>query len=234
MPDDNIIPFQPRPKKNEETIPPKRHPPMLNIPPVTKILTGLILATYLILFSLSMTIFPEADKFTAFMYGFTPAIWTSFENFQWWTPLTLISFSFLHGGWLHLGVNIVLLVAMGSGLEKTIGIKNYLIIYIGATVIAILTHLVLYPTSFMPVIGASGGVNGIFGAMIYLMNKDSTLSDLKSNKRLLGVVALYIGITIFAGLLGGPDGSSVAWVAHIGGFLGGIGIMMVLLKRQKI
>jgi membrane associated rhomboid family serine protease len=86
----------------------------------------------------------------------------------------------------------------------------------------------------MPVIGASGGVNGILGAMIYLMNKDSTLSDLKSNKRLLGVIALYIGIIIFAGLLGGTDGSSVAWVAHIGGFLGGIGIMMVLLKRQKI
>ncbi len=85
----------------------------------------------------------------------------------------------------------------------------------------------------MPIIGASGGVSGIFGAMIYMMNANHSFSDIKSNHRLIKIVAVYIGITILAGLLGGPDGSSVAWVAHIGGFLAGIGIMMFLLKRQK-
>lgn len=234
MPDDNIINFQPRPKKEEATSHPKSHPPMLNIPPITKILTGIILVVHLSLFALTQTIFPEADKFTAFMAGFTPAIWTTFENFMWWTPFTLITFSFLHGGWLHLGVNVVLLVAMGSGLEKTIGVKNYVLIYFGATLFAVLTHLALYPNSFMPIIGASGGISGIFGAMLYMMNQDNSLNPLKSNRRLLTIIGIYIGITILAGLLGGPDGSSVAWIAHIGGFLAGLGIMMVLLKRRKL
>jgi membrane associated rhomboid family serine protease len=152
---------------------------------------------------------------------------------MWWTPFTLISFSFLHGGWLHLGVNIVLLVAMGSGLEKTIGIKNYLVIYFGSTLFAVLMHLAIYPDSIMPIIGASGGVSGIFGAMIYMMNPTQSMKGLLQNRNLLAVVAIYIGITIIAGLMGGPDGSSVAWVAHIGGFLAGLGIMIVLLKRHR-
>lgn len=234
MPDDNIIPFQPRPPKDEKPIQAKRPPPMLNIPPATKILIGIILIVHLGLFALAQTIFPEVDKHTAFMAGFTPAIWTTFENFTWWTPFTLITFSFLHGGWLHLGVNIVLLVAMGSGLEKMIDIKNYLLIYFGSTLFAVLMHLAIYPDSFMPIIGASGGVSGVFGAMIYMMNPTQSMKGLLSNRNLLAVVAIYIGITIIAGLLGGPDGSSVAWVAHIGGFLAGLGIMMALIKRRKL
>lgn len=233
MPDDNIIPFQPRPKNGDPTIKPPSHPPMLNIPPVTKFLTGLIIFIHVAVFGLSSTLYPQAESYVAFMGGFTPVAWTIFDNFIWWTPITLLTFSFLHGGWLHLGVNTVLLVAMGSGLEKSLGVKNYLVIYFGATLVAALTHLVLYPTSSMPIIGASGGVSGIFGAMIYMMNANHSFSDIKSNHRLIKIVAVYIGITILAGLLGGPDGSSVAWVAHIGGFLAGIGIMMFLLKRQK-
>jgi membrane associated rhomboid family serine protease len=232
MPDDNIIPFTPRPKTDEKKSPSVKPPPMLNIPPATKILTGAFILVHLVLFILSLTFFPQASEYAAFIAGFTPVVWTSFENFMWWTPLTLISFSFLHGGWLHLGINAVLLVAMGSGLEKMIGIKNYMRVYLGATILAVLTHLAIYPDSLMPIIGASGGVNGIFGAMIYMMNKEASFQQLKSNRNLITIVAVYIGITILAGLLGGPDGSSVAWVAHIGGFLAGIGIMMVLLKRR--
>lgn len=234
MPDDNIIPFQPRPKKNEPKGNPKSYPPMLNIPISTKILTSLIILTYLIIFVLSLTLFPQASSYAAFIGGFTPVVWTSLENFTWWTPLTLLTFSFFHGGWLHLAVNSALLVSMGSGLEKTIGVKNYLWVYFGSTLFAVLTHLALYPSSSIPIIGASGGISGIFGALIYMMTPTPSLEGFLSNHKLFKVVAVYIGITILAGLLGGADGSSVAWVAHIGGFLAGIGIMMALLKRQKI
>lgn len=229
MPDDNIIAFQPRPKQEESR---KKHrpPPMFNIPPATKILTGALIAIHLVVFILSNTIEPNALPIAAYFAGFTPASWSGIQAFYWWTPLSLLGFSFLHGGWMHLGFNTVMLVAMGSGLEKSIGIQKYLMIYIGTTLFAAFAHLALYPSSTMPIIGASGGISGIFGAMVVVMNQNRSSID---KNTLMPVIIAYIGITVLMGLMGGPDGSSVAWVAHLGGFLAGIGFMMTLLKHQK-
>lgn len=232
MPDDNIITFQPRPKQEEPK--PKRPPPMLNIPPATKILTGLIIAVHLVIFALTNTVAPQALDIAAYFGGFIPASWSGAAPFYWWTPLSLLGFSFLHGGWMHLAFNVVMLVAMGSGLEKSIGIKKYLMIYTGTTLFAAFAHLALYPSSPMPIIGASGGISGVFGAMIVVMNQARLQTGSSVDKNtLMPVIIVYIGITVLTGLMGGPDGSSVAWVAHIGGFLAGVGCMMMLLKNQK-
>lgn len=225
---DNIIAFQPRPKSVEPQ--PKRPPPMLNIPPATKILTGAIIAVHLIIFALTNTVEPQALDIAAYFGGFIPASWSGAAPFYWWTPLSLVAFSFLHGGWMHLAFNVVMLVAMGSGLEKSIGVKKYLMIYIGTTLFAAFAHLALYPSSTMPIIGASGGISGVFGAMIVAMNQARSSVD---KSTLMPVIIAYIGISVVTGLMGGPDGSSVAWVAHIGGFLAGVGFMMTLLKNQK-
>jgi membrane associated rhomboid family serine protease len=235
MPDDNtqdnVITFQPRPKQVEPQKPPRSpHPPMFNIPPATKILTGILITVHLVIFALTNTIEPKALDIAAYFGGFIPAHWTGVETFYWWTPLSIIGFSFLHGGWMHLAFNVVMLVAMGSGLEKSIGIKQYLMIYVGTTLFAAFAHLALYPSSMMPIIGASGGISGIFGAMIVVMNQARSSVD---KSTLMPVIIAYLGITIVMGLMGGPDGSSVAWVAHIGGFLAGVGFMMTLLKRRK-
>lgn len=232
MPDDNIIPFQHH-RKIDTSIKEPQPPPMFNIPPATKILTGLIVVIHLIILGLSVTLIPNADSMAAVLGGFTPASWTNPDNFNWITPFTIITFSFLHGGWMHLGFNTVLLVAMGSGLEKSIGIKQYFYIYCGSTLCALLAHMALYPLSSNPIIGASGGISGIFGAMIYLMNK--TQNDVRNTQhrsRMIPIIVAYIGITALIGMIGGPDGASVAWIAHIGGFLSGIGIMMFLLKNR--
>jgi len=230
MSDDNIIPFQPRSKIEESQK--YRPPPMLNIPPATKILTGLIIFIHLGIFGLTNSFMPNAEYIASYFGGFTAASWSGIGDFYSWTPFTIFTFSFLHGGWLHLGFNTVMLVAMGSGLEKSMGIKKYLIIYFGSTLFAVLAHLAIYPASTMPIIGASGGISGVFGAMLILLNKQSSM-DTGIRTKLLPIIAIYIGITILIGLMGGPDGSSVAWVAHIGGFLAGIGIMLGFLKSQK-
>lgn len=231
-PDHNIIQFQPRPPKPEAPKKPK-HPPMFNIPPATKFLTGAILVVHVILFALTNTVFPEAAAIASYFGGFTPASWTGGYPFQFWTPLTLISFSFLHGGWMHLAFNVVMLVAMGSGLEKSIGIRKYLMVYVVSTVFAMMTHFALYPTSTMPIIGASGGISGVFGAMIVVMSIAQRQAGYTGKSTLMPTIIAYIGITVVMGLMGSPDGATVAWVAHIGGFLAGVGIMLTLLKRQK-
>lgn len=226
---DNIIAFQPRPRPDDQK-PKYRPPPMLNIPPVTKMMAGALIAVQLIIFALSNTIEPRALDIAAHFSGFIPASWSGSAPFFWWTPLSLLGFSFIHGGWMHLAFNVVMLVAMGSGLEKSVGIKKYAMIYVGTTLFAIFAHLAIYPSSTMPIVGASGGISGIFGAMIVMMNQARSSVD---KSTLMPVAIAYIGIAVLTGLMGGPDGSSVAWVAHIGGFLAGIGFMMTLLKNQK-
>lgn len=241
MSDNNIVNFQPRPPQKggqNEGSPKKQHPPMFNIPPATKMLAGAMIAVQLVIFLLSNSIYPNALNVAAYFAGFIPSAWmgllTGEGHFAWWTPFSLIGFSFLHGGWLHLAFNVVMLVAMGSGLEKALGIQKFLMIYVVTTFFAMVTHFALYPHSDMPIVGASGGISGIFGAMIVLMNQargDSIGGESKNT--LMPVIIAYLGITIVMGLMGAPDGSSVAWIAHIGGFLAGVGIMMTLLKRQK-
>ena len=236
MSDHNVINFQPRPPQEKGPVK-KTHPPMFNIPPATKLLAGIMIGIQAVIFILSMTIMPNALSFAAYFAGFVPSAWTGLlggeGHFEWWTPFSLIGFSFLHGGWLHLAFNIVMLVAMGSGLEKAVGIKKYMIVYAVTTFFAVLTHFALYPNSDMPIVGASGGISGIFGAMIVLMNQTRNTIAGETKSTLMPVIIAYLGITIVMGLMGAPDGSSIAWIAHIGGFLAGVGLMMTWTKRQK-
>lgn len=226
MTDDNIIHFKQKPEQKKIS-----PPPMLNIPPATKILAGLFMFIHLMITDLSLTFIPDAENYAILFSGLVPASWTGAAPFFIWTPLTLLLFSFVHGGWLHLGINILMLLSIGSGMEKSIGIKKYLLIYAGGTFFAALSHIAFSPFSTMPIVGASGGVSALFGAMLYMMRADTSNSQGKD--RFLPIVLIWVGISAIGGFLGAPNGSPVAWIAHIGGFLSGIGIMMILLKRHN-
>lgn len=227
MSDDNIIHFKPKTEKNPE--PNRKPPPMLNIPLVTKILAGTFILVQIIIIGLSYTILPDAENYAVLFAGLVPASWTGATPFLPWTPFTIILFSFVHGGWLHLGVNVLMLVSIGSGLEKSIGVKKYMLIYVGGTIFAALSHIAFAPFSTMPIVGASGGISALFGAMLYMMRTDSY----GRTTPILPIIIVWVGISAIGGYLGAPNGSPVAWIAHIGGFLSGIGIMMMLLKHRK-
>lgn len=230
MPDDNIIQFR---KKDPQPDGRRKPPPMLNIPPATKILSGLLILIFLLVWIPTETFFPNLENYAVTYGSLIPSSWTGGEPFLWRTPFTLLTFSLLHAGWMHLGVNILMLVAIGSGLERSIGIKKYLIIYFVSTIFAAFSHLACTPFSTMPIVGASGGISGLFGAMLYLMHVTRDREGNGQNSRFMPIVMVYIAITVISGYMGAPDGSPIAWVAHIGGFLAGIGIMMTLLKQQK-
>ncbi|MFA7276951.1 MAG: rhomboid family intramembrane serine protease [Pseudobdellovibrionaceae bacterium] len=205
---------------------------MLNVPPVTKIILGLILGIEAI-FSLSDIFLPTLHLHETVLYygAFIPTHWTNLADFSWTEPLTLISFTLLHGGWLHTGVNTIMLMALGSGVERNLGAKRFLILFWGSSFIAALTHLAFSPFSDMPVVGASGGIGGLFGVLLILMRQhrygDNPLQGL------IPVIMIFILISALTGLMGAPDGSSVAWVAHIGGFLGGIGLFLYGERHRR-
>lgn len=145
------------------------------------------------------------------------------------TPITSI---FLHGSWMHVGVNALMLVAIGSGVEKWLGIKKFFFIYLGSSFIALLTHFAIEPYSAMPLVGASGGISGLFGSILIGMRSDITNNG-ALNKNMMPVILIWVGISVLMGIMGSPDGGSIAWIAHIGGFLGGIGLTALLLKKKN-
>jgi membrane associated rhomboid family serine protease len=226
---DNIIHF----RQKEKGTPQHRPPPMFNLPIATKFLAGTLIFIQLALAGLTLTIFPDAENYAYAIGGFVPASWTGAAPFFWWTPISIILFSFLHGGWLHLGVNSLMLVSIGSGLEKAIGVKHYLFIYFAGTLFSALSHFAFAPFSTMPIIGASGGVSALFGAMLYMIKTNQATLNGNRGNSMLPVVFVWIGISIIGGYLGSPNGSPVAWIAHIGGFLSGIGLMMMLLRHRQ-
>jgi membrane associated rhomboid family serine protease len=229
-PNNNVISFR---SKNESSSP-NKPPPMLDIPPASKILCGLLLFVHVALWALSETIMPYAKDMAISIGGFVPARWTGELPFTWWTPLSSILFSFLHVDWMHIGVNLVMLVAIGSGLEKNTNSRTFLLVYILSTLFSVAAHFALSPFSTMPIIGASGGVNGLFGAALYMMRPaDSHEENSIIPRSMIPVVLVWVGLTVLTGLMGSPNGSPVAWIAHIGGFFAGLGIMIHLSRKQS-
>ena len=147
--------------------------------------------------------------------------------------LTLLSSTFLHGGILHLGGNMLFLWIFGDNIELKFGRLKYLGIYLGWGIMAGLAHVAGDTSSVIPAVGASGAVSGILGAYLVLFPR----------ARILTVMMLFIIIRmmhiqarwflpfwlIFQNILPffvggfGVAGGGVAYLAHIGGFAVGLG-----------
>ena len=80
--------------------------------------------------------------------------------------ITLVSSQFLHGGFFHVGGNLLYLWVFGNNIEDRLGHVKFLIFYLGCGALAGLTQWVFDPSSAVPTIGASGAIAGVMGAYI--------------------------------------------------------------------
>ena len=154
-------------------------------------------------------------------------------------PWTIITHQFMHGSWSHLLGNMWFLIIFGDNIEATIGKIKYIIFYLMCGVIAALSHMAFNLDSVIPTVGASGAISGILGAYIilYPKNKISTIIPI-GFVRIFKIEALYYLIIWFVLQLVfnifDPNGG-VAYLAHLGGFLGGIVLIKIFGgKRKKI
>src|SRR6185369_123154 len=152
---------------------------------------------------------------------------------------TLFTSMFMHGGFMHLGGNMLFLWIFGDNIEDRLGHAKYLVFYLLCGLIASLAHVFttgVFATSesalLVPSLGASGAISGVLGAYILLHPKRRVTVILF---RFLTDVPAYVAIGIwFAFQLisglgmfgGGSQAGGVAYAAHIGGFLAGL----VLIK----
>lgn len=221
--------------------------PILNIPSVV----GLTLATLVLVHLGRLLLSPEADFQFVLTFAFVPArtmgdqaalaFLPGGEGARWWT---LITYAFLHGDGMHLGVNAFWIAAFGTPVARRFGTARFLAISAASAVAGILTHLAIYPFDTLPVIGASAAASGMMGAAarfvfaaggpLDMMRRLDPLAPLQPaeplskalvNPRVIGFVAIWMGLNVLFGLgasaVPGVEGT-VAWQAHIGGFLAGL------------
>ncbi|MHC1743029.1 MAG: rhomboid family intramembrane serine protease [Syntrophobacteraceae bacterium] len=151
---------------------------------------------------------------------------------------------FLHGGWLHLIGNMWILNVFGDNVESYLGHARYFVFYILSGILAGVIHVLTSLGSTVPTIGASGAVAGVMGAyfVLYPRARVLTFVPIFFFFTLMELPAyVFLGfwflLQFFSGtfsLLGGEHAfSGIAWWAHIGGFLGGIGLLKVLAPPRR-
>ena len=145
--------------------------------------------------------------------------------------VALFAHLFLHGGWLHLGGNMLYLWIFGNNIEDRFGRLRFLAFYIVGGLIAALSQVWIAPGSTTPLIGASGAIAAVLGAYLVLYPGARVLSlvFLVFFYQLLNVPAvivlgLWFVLQLLSGVgsLGASADGGVAFFAHIGGFVAGL------------
>jgi membrane associated rhomboid family serine protease len=149
--------------------------------------------------------------------------------------LTVFTSMFMHAGWVHLLGNMLYLWIFGDNVEDAFGHVKYLLFYLLCGVAATLAQLVFTAGSNVPNLGASGAIAGVLGSYILLFPRGQV-------KVLMGrgvipmpalvVIGLWIVLQFVSGLgsiTNRGDTGGVAYMAHIGGFLAGV-ILTLLLR----
>lgn len=228
--DSNIVSLQSwkRTRREPDGKLPGGRPPLLNLPPYTKFL----LITLLLIHGGLALALDDVQRYWVYTHlGFVPGQFTGAEPFSFYSILSLLTFSFLHGSWLHVMLNTMMLMAFGSGVERWIGGPRFLIFFMLCNVAAAGAQFLLDPFSASPVIGASGGLSGLFAAILVMMQEQARPGE-PLHKSILPFALVWIAISVLFGFLGGPDGSTIAWAAHIGGFLAGFIFLRPVLRLR--
>lgn len=144
--------------------------------------------------------------------------------------LTLLTSIFMHGGWSHLGGNMLFLFIFGDNVEKALGHLKYLGFYLVCGIIAALAQVYSTPDSILPSLGASGAIAGVLAAYLVFFPGNRV-------RVLIGYFVTRVPAILMIGLwaliqfvngFGDPSaGGGVAYMAHIGGFIAGIVLALV-------
>lgn len=151
-------------------------------------------------------------------------------------PWTLLSYMFLHAGWLHLIGNLAFLWVFADNIEDAFGHFGFLLFYVLCGIAAALTHAFMVPQSVDPLIGASGAVSGVLAAylLLYPQARVWILFLMRIPLKIPAWIVLGGWIILqFVSLgLEQPEDQAVAWWAHIGGFA--MGLLFTLLLRSPL
>ena len=147
--------------------------------------------------------------------------------------MSLVTYAFLHGGFMHLIGNMLFLWVFGDNVEDAMGHVRYLIFYLLCAAAGGYAYAVLDVNSEVPLIGASGAVSGVVAAylMLHPRVKVWVLAFGRIPLRLTAqwLLGAWVVYQIVMAVISGD--SQVAWIAHLGGLAAGA--VLVLFFRRK-
>jgi membrane associated rhomboid family serine protease len=214
--------------------------PSRRVPAVTLILVAVNVAVFLLEISLP----PERLTVAMNTYGIVPARYFGegpAAGPSLLLPLPLLTSMFLHAGWIHLLSNLWILWIFGDNVEDRLGHFRFLVFYLGSGVAAGLVHLFTNTGSSLPTIGASGAIAGVMGAYFLLFPRARVLAVIPiffwpfflEVPAVVFMAVWFLG-QFLSGLLSlGETGGGIAWWAHVGGFIAGVVLCPVFVKRRR-
>jgi len=159
--------------------------------------------------------------------------------------MRLVSYSFLHGDWTHLGLNLIWLVIFGAPLCRCLGAVRFLFFWVFMAALSALTHFTFQPHSPIPMIGASGVVSALMGvATRYGFYRDEAghesrrllpMHQALMNKSAFFFISIWLITNLavgFGAAMPGMEEANIAWEAHIGGLVAGF-VLIGLFKGRK-
>jgi membrane associated rhomboid family serine protease len=220
------------------TIPLYDDNPIRDVPVVTYGLIGLCIGAWL--WQLG-----QPEEAVVYRYGMIPAVLFGYRELppglgaipSWATIFTSM---FLHGGWLHLGSNMLFLWIFGNNVEDLLGRARYILLYLSSGAVAALAQALSAKHAMIPMVGASGAVAGVLGA--YLITYP------RANVHVFVWIVIFFwivtvpawillgfwfGMQLFSGLTTGAGSPGVAFWAHVGGFAGGI-VLFLLIRTRRV
>lgn len=219
--------------------------PIFNVPGVV---TAIIAVLFLIHGVREFVLSPETDdlvlRLFAFVpqrYGSSPLAHEGLPGGGWADAWTFVTYAFLHGSWVHLGLNAVWLLAFGTPVARRFGPFRFLAFFAVTAAAGAAAHLIVYIGEPVPVVGASAAISGFMAAAMRfafqrrgpLIERDAEsyrvpalpLTAVLRNRRVLIFLVVWFALNILFGIGSlSVDGSeqTIAWQAHIGGFLAGL------------
>jgi membrane associated rhomboid family serine protease len=178
-------------------------------------------------------------------WGVVPREYTTTQDLPPHIPLpfwsTLVTSMFLHGGWMHLGGNMLYLWIFGDNLEKVMGAARFALFYLVCGVAASFAHIMFGGGSMVPAVGASGAISGVLGGYLLLFPRNRvrvlTRGGIAEVPALV-VLGFWIVIQLFNGVgsmvtTSETGGGGVAYMAHIGGFVAGLILVKVMASPRR-
>ncbi|MDQ3075421.1 MAG: rhomboid family intramembrane serine protease [Pseudomonadota bacterium] len=192
-----------------------------------------VIAAVTALVSLPLTVANGLDPAAAVL-GFIPARVSGLIELGpaapvWLTPLTA---TLVHGGYVHLLLNLVMLVWVGSQIERVLGASSLILAYLIGAFVASAAQWLADPSAFIPMVGASGAISSLFGIYALLAARPKPLTRSPPLNRAIHaawLLAAWVVIQWMTQMLAGGQGVMLATPAHIGGFIAGLLLQRPLL-----
>jgi membrane associated rhomboid family serine protease len=218
---------------NDVEAKPHREPIFNRLPLGVVIVSGLILGVYLIL----MFVSPQRLREIQFDFGVVPVrdwVGIGLETLP-ASLKPLVTSQFLHGGLLHLVMNLAMLLQAGPICEAGFarhryGAARFVVFFLVCGICGGLAYCVLNSGSNVPTIGASGAISGVFGGFLWAAIGLARPGE-HMLKPVLSSAAVFLLINVGLAWIGRASGFvPIAWEAHLGGFVAGLILFPVIAR----